>query len=92
MLPSQLDSSRPILDLFDDLGGYEKGALARALIKGLIKQGSLEILPEDQNPGRISISIEGWQLELLARFSDDGETEEAEDEKEILLDKLCQLR
>lgn len=92
MLLGQLDNSRSILDRFDDLSGYEKGAVARAFIKDLIKQGNLEIIPDSQGPGRISISIEEWQLKLLARFNDDDDAAETEDDKEILLEKLCQLR
>lgn len=76
---------------FDDLNGYEKGAVARAFLNGLIKQGYLERMPSDNSPGEITIAIRQWQLELLARFSDDGREMELIDNREILLDKTCQL-
>ena len=83
-----------IVEHFDDLSGYEKGVLARALTKSLVKQGHLETIPNEKVPGRINISIEEWQLRLLARLNEDGDDvdDETEDEKEILLNKLCELR
>ena len=73
---------------FDELGGYEKGAVARALLGNLIKYGRVEKDPIGNSPGEILFSVQQWQLELLAHFIEDDE----EDDEEILLDKLCQLR
>jgi len=80
------------LELFDDLGGYEKGALARALLKSLIRQGSLTRLPRGDCPGQITISVRRWQLDLLAQFSEDCELAKEENDSERLLKKLCQVR
>ena len=88
MLLTELEHSSSILDQFDDLSGYEKGAVARALLKFMVKQGNLESLPRDGGMGMICISVEEWQLKLLARFSADCER----DDREILLETLCQLR
>ena len=80
------------MDVFDNLTGYEKGALARALLTSLIKQGSLDRLPKEQMPGEITISVERWQLELLARFSDtitDDDEADTVGGDEILLDQIC---
>ncbi|MGI9484487.1 MAG: hypothetical protein ACR2RF_01105 [Geminicoccaceae bacterium] len=79
-------------EIFDDLSGYEKGVLARALLGELIRQGGSVRDPSDSCPGEISFSIQKWQLELLAHFCKDDGPEEADDDDEILLDKLCQLR
>jgi len=89
---TQLNGQNSILEMFDDLSGYEKGAVARAFLNDLIKRGSLERDPSDSSPGEIFFPIQRWQLELLARFNEDDEPEEEENDKEILLDKLCQLR
>lgn len=88
MLLTELEPSSSILDQFDDLSGYEKGAVARALLKTMVKQGNLESFPQDDALGMICISVEGWQLKLLARFSADCER----DDRETLLDTLGQLR
>lgn len=92
MLPSLFERKNLTSIPLDKLNGYEKGAVARAFINILIKQGYLERFPSINSPGEITFSIQKWQLELLARFSEDGEPMEVVDDKEILLDKLCQLR
>jgi len=76
---------------FDELDGYEKGVAARALLEHLIKQGGVERGPTDARPGVIVISIQRWQWDLLARFSRDSQAIE-HDDREIFLDKLCQVR
>jgi len=77
---------------FDDLDGYEKGVVARAFLNNLIKTGCLEKIPSDKSPGEIIILIQKWQLELLARFSEDDRRMEQTDDRELLLDKLALLR
>ena len=92
MLLTELERSFSILDRFDDLSGYEKGAVARALLKLMVKQGNLVSFPRDDALGMICISVEEWQLKLLARFSADCEDECEPDDREILLETLIQLR
>jgi len=48
---TQLNGQNSILEMFDDLSGYEKGAVARAFLNDLIKRGSLERDPSDSSPG-----------------------------------------
>ncbi len=77
---------------FDELSGYEKGAVARAFLGKLIKHGNLEKDPSDSCPGEISFSIQQWELTLLAYFCEEDEPMADNDDQEILLDELCQLR
>ncbi len=86
------DKHQHLLDQFGNLSGYEKGVVARAFLKSLVRQGSLEAAPTDKTPGEIFISVERWQLDLLARFSNDVEHAEPEDDQEIVLDELCLIR
>ena len=86
---NQANGDNCILDLFGDLDWYEKGVVARAVLNVLIKQGSLSTLPRKGSPGEIVIPVHHWQLQLLARFSDADDA--VDDDKEILLDKLCQI-
>lgn len=60
---------------FEKLNGYEKGVLARALLRRLIKQGRLDQGKDDSMPFEVVIPATEWQLELLAKFSDDLEEE-----------------
>lgn len=87
-----LDRERLTSIPFGELNGYEKGAVTRAFLNNLIKQGYLDSILSDNFPGEVSFLIHQWQLELLARFSEDGDPTEGDDDKEILLNKLCQLR
>ena len=57
---------------FEKLNGYEKGVLARALLRRLIKQGRLDQSTDGDMPFEVVISATQWQLELLAKFSDDS--------------------
>lgn len=58
---------------FEKLNGYEKGVLARALLRRLIKQGRLDQSTDGEMPFEVVISATQWQLELLAKFSDDSD-------------------
>ncbi len=63
---------------FEKLNGYEKGVLARALLRRLIKQGRLDQTTDNGMPFEIVIPATEWQLELLAKFSDETEDEPIE--------------
>jgi len=91
MLFNQSDSQSKPLNLFSDLRAFEKGIVARAFLKSLVMQGSLNELPSESSPGQISITVKKWQLDLLACFSEDAELTDDE-EKELLLTELCRLR
>jgi len=72
--------------LFDELDGYEKGVVARALLKGLIKQGYLEENPDLHKP-KIVIPIEQFQMKLLSLFADNANAS-----RQRILEELCQIR
>lgn len=57
----------------DDLDGYERGVVARALLERLIKQGRLEERQDQGRPFEIVIPVSQSQLRLLALFSEDGD-------------------
>ncbi|MEZ5932018.1 MAG: hypothetical protein R3F54_08715 [Alphaproteobacteria bacterium] len=59
------------MDYFDDLDGYEKGVVARMLLGRLIKQGRLQRSLESREGREIAIPVSMWQLQMLARFSED---------------------
>ena len=69
--------------LFDDLDGYEKGVVARALLKGLIKQGYLDESPDLLKP-EIVIPIEQDQMKLLSLFADDAKAS-----RQRIIEELC---
>ena len=58
------------MDYFDDLSGYEKGIVARMLLGRLIKQGRLQRSLESCDGLEVVIPVTGWQLQMLARFSE----------------------
>jgi hypothetical protein len=61
------------MDVFKDLNGYEKGVLARMLLRQLIKQGRLDEQYKEPPRHEIVIPVEQWQLQTLALFSEDAE-------------------
>lgn len=77
--------------VFNDLDGYEKGVVARALLQGMIKRGFIEDRPSENGQiSEIVIPVEQWQMELLACFS--GETGPAEADLENIREVLCHVR
>ena len=90
MHSSLFDSENLTENPFDELSGYEKGAVARAFLSSLIKYGKFEEGLSDDSPDAILFPFREWQLKLLACFLDDEDDEECDD-NEILLDRLCQL-
>jgi hypothetical protein len=90
MLLNQPDSHGSMFDPFDDFSKYEKGVVARAFLETLVSQGYLASHPSDGLLGKVVISVNQWQLQLLDRFSKEGEL--AEEQDEIVphnLDQIC---
>jgi hypothetical protein len=88
----ELDNGCRVSDMYGNLSGYEKGVVARAFLKHLIGKASILADPGDNAAGAIAISVMNWDLGLLAQVANDVEGPEPEDDQEILLDKLCQIR
>jgi len=65
------------MDDFDDLNGYEKGVVARMLLGRLIKQGCLQRSLESCDELEVVIPVRGWQLQMLAMFSEDARNHSA---------------
>lgn len=61
------------MDDFDRLDGYEKGVVARMLLDRLVKQGSLQQSEEGRGEFTVVIPVAMWQLQMLARYSDDSD-------------------
>ena len=91
MLLDELDNGCRVSDMYGSLNGYEKGVVARAFLKSLIRKASILADPNDSAPGAIAISVLKSDLDLLARVANDVEPSDAEDDQEILLDRPCQL-
>jgi hypothetical protein len=90
MLLNQPESPEPRFDPFDDLSRYEKGVVARAFLMSLINQGCLTSTPSDGVLGEVVISVNQWQLKLLARFNINAELVEEEEENLLYnLDQIC---
>jgi hypothetical protein len=92
MLLDELDDGCRVSDMYGNLNGYEKGVVARAFLKSLIRKASILADPNGDAAGAIAISVMKSDLDLLARVADDVEASEPEGEQEILLDELCQKR
>ena len=88
----ELANRRHLVDSFGDLNAYQKGVVARALLENLIGKGVVVTDPNDDRPGEIAITVDDSDLRLLARFSKRVKSSEEDDDREILLDQLCQVR
>ena len=59
------------MDAFGDLNGYERGVVARALLRLLIKQASLEKTLDQTHLFEVVIPVTKCQLTLLSCFSNE---------------------
>ena len=73
--------------LFDNLDGYEKGVVARALLKSIIKQCKVGSFPEPDGRETIILRPKNWQLRLLDLYADG-----AKSVRERVIEDLCGLK
>lgn len=78
MLLDELDNGCLVSDMYGNLSGYEKGVVARAFLKSLIRKASILADPNDNTTGAIAISVMKSDLDLLARVAHDVDGSEPE--------------